>query len=82
MPVGSSPKDPERAAYDDIKRYFSSVISGLEDLKEVTTAKLQKIVGDRLRSNFKKYINTIPKMPYLPRNDLELVFEPLGLGDA
>ncbi len=75
-------KDLEGAAYDDIKRSFSSVISGVEDLKEVTTAKLQKIAGERLRSNFKEYINIVPKMPYLPRNDLELVFEPLGLEDA
>ena len=67
-------KDLEGAAYEDIKRSFSSVISGIEDLKEVTTAKLQKIAGDRLRSNFKDYINIVPKMPYLPRNDLELVF--------
>ncbi|MCH9633140.1 MAG: Kynurenine 3-monooxygenase [Chlamydiae bacterium] len=75
-------KDLEGAAYDDIKRSFSSVISGLEDLKEVTASELQKIAGDRLRSSFKEYINIVPKMPYLPRNDLELIFEPLGLEDA
>ncbi len=75
-------QDLDGAAYDDIKRSFSSVISGLEDLKEVTTSKLQKIAGERLRQNFKEYINLVPKMPYLPRNELELVFEPLGLEGA
>lgn len=72
-------RDLSGAAYQDIKRSFSSVISGLEDLKELQTADLQEIAGKRLRENFKHYINIIPKMPYLPRNQVELVFEPLGL---
>ncbi len=75
-------QDLNGAAYEDIRRSFSSVISGLEDLKELKAAELQKIAGDRLRENFKQYINLVPKMPYLPRNEIELVFEPLGLEDS
>lgn len=72
-------QDLSGAAYQDIKRSFSSVISGLEDLKELKAADLQKIAGERLRENFKHYINIIPQMPYLPRNQIELCFDPLGL---
>lgn len=72
-------KDLHGSAYEDIKRSFSSVISGLEDLKELTAFDLQQIAGERLRDNFKHYINIIPQMPYMPRNSIELCFDPLGL---
>ena len=72
-------KDLHGLAYEDIKRSFSSVISGIEDLKEIQASGLQKIAGERLRKNFKQYINVVPKMPYLPSNDLEICFDPLSL---
>lgn len=72
-------KDLSGKAYEEIKHSFSSVISGLEDLKELKTFDLQKIASARLRENFKEYVGIVPKMPYLEKHSLELSFEPFGL---
>ncbi len=75
-------KDLKGKAYEEIKNSFSSVISGLEDLKELSTFDLQKIASDRLRENFKEYIQVIPKMPYLEPNSLELCLESIALKEG
>lgn len=72
-------QDLTGVAYEDIKTSFSSVISGLEDIKELKAFDLQKIAGERLRENFKHYIHVIPKMPHLSNSQIELCFDPFGL---
>lgn len=72
-------KDLFGGAYEDIRSSFSSVISGMEDLKEASAADLQRIASKRIRNNFSKELNTIPKLPDLAPSALELSLAPLGL---
>lgn len=72
-------KDLSGEALKEIKASFSSVISGLEDVKELSAFDLQKIASDRLKENFQEYVHIIPKMPYLEKSELELKFYPLQL---
>ncbi|MCH9633836.1 MAG: Kynurenine 3-monooxygenase [Chlamydiae bacterium] len=71
--------DLQGSAYEEIKQSFSSVISGLEDLKELSASDLQKIAADRLRENFKEYAQIIPKLPDSKPHSLELCFETIAL---
>lgn len=74
--------DLSGTAYDEIKQSFSSVISGMEDLKELKAFDLQKIAAARLRENFKDFVGIIPKLPDLTPHDLELTFSPIGLRES
>lgn len=71
--------DLNKCSLDDFKSSFSSVISGLEDIKELSLVKLQHIAAERLEKNFGKYIHILPNIPKIDKSEFEVCFEPLGL---
>lgn len=71
--------DLNGSSFEEIKSSFSSVIAGLEDLKEVTSSELQQIASQRIIEAFNEDPSKLPFLPDLNPHSLQLQLHPLSL---